>query len=136
MAKEKKPTTVEAPERKANGKVVNPRSIEWPADTFGFTTCLKKEGVRAVGRIKGDKEKLEVLNGVLRCIAQHAAAKIEDQVKDAEQMQAAAKNRADAAYVRSIQDQEREVARLEALTASAKATLEAKKMEKAEKDAE
>lgn len=123
----KEPTTVnETPVRKVTGKVTNSRDITWPHDQFGFTSMLRKEGVRAVGRIKGDKEKLAVLIESLRVIAEHGRAKIVDQHKDLAQTEAAAKNRALAAEARSLEDQKREVKRLEGLLEAAKVSLAAK----------
>lgn len=119
----KEPTTVE---REVNGKTHNPRLIEFPYDQFGFTTMLRKEGVRAVGRIKGDKAKMDVFLQTLRVLGDHAKAKIADQSKDAEMAAAAAANREKAAYARSLADQKAEVARLKRLLKSAEAAVAAK----------
>lgn len=67
-----------------NGKVVNPRKIEWPVDTFGISSMLKKEGVRAAGRIKGDEAKLKTFLNVLKALGEHAKAKFADDRKVAE----------------------------------------------------
>lgn len=128
----KEPTTVA---RTVNGKVTNPRSIEWPHDEYGFTTLLRKEGVRAVGRIKGDPAKLEVLLLSLRTIGEHAKAKITDQQKDADQTAAAVANREAAHYARSLSDQKAEVARLRAALVSAEAAVAAKEAMPASGDA-
>lgn len=127
------PTTVtrDAP----NGKFTNPRAIEWPYDQHGFTTLLRKEGVRAVGRIKGDKAKLDVLIQTLKVLGEHARAKIADQMKDAAQTAAARQNREAAEYARSLADQKAEVARLKRLLASAEAAVEAKEAMPAKGDA-
>jgi hypothetical protein len=119
MATEK-PTTV------VNGKVSNPRDIVWPVDPWGFTSMLKKEGVRAVGRIKGHDEKMDIFLHTLRALGEHAKTKIADQKADAEKTAAAIQNRIDAMYARSLADQKAEVKRLKALLASAEAAVKAK----------
>jgi len=130
MAKTKAPTTVNEAdaivERKISGSVSNPRLIEFPRDPHGFTSMLRKEGVRAVGRIKGDSAKMEIFIATLKVLGQHARVKIEDQIKDMEQSAAASKNRTEAEYARSLADQKAEVTRLKALLASAEAAVEAK----------
>lgn len=118
-------TTVET--RKVSGNTTVPSKIEFPFDEYGFTTLLRKEGVRAVGRINGDESKLSVFIQTLQVLAEYARAKIEDQAKVRERQLAAVKNRRDAEYARSIADQEAEVARLEKVLVSAKASLDAKK---------
>lgn len=120
----KEPTTVEAP--KANGKVTNPRDIVWPFDTWGFTSMLRKEGVRAIGRIKGHDEKMDIFLHTLKALGEHAKAKIGDQKKAIARDEAAAKNRQEAMYARSLADQKAEVARLKRLLASAEAAVAAK----------
>ena len=119
------PTTVAA--RKADGKHTNPREIVWPHDEYGIASMLKKEGVRAIGRIKGDEAKLDVVMQTLRTLGEHAKVKIAAQKVEAEKQAAAQKNREEAEYARSLADQEKEVMRLKALLASAEAAVEAKK---------
>ena len=122
MAQE--PTTVDT--RAPNGKFVNPREVVFPFDEFGFTTMLRKEGVRAIGRIKGDKRKLEVFLQTLRVLGEHSKMKIEDQHRALAQADAAAKNREAAQFERSLADQKAEVSRLKRMLASAEAAVKAK----------
>lgn len=127
MAKQK-PTTVETPaERTVTGNVTNPREIEFPFDQHGFTTLLRKEGVRAVGRIKGDREKLSVFISTLKVLGEYSKAKLEAQEAEKAQMLQAVENRAAADAVRDLADTEAEVSRLAQLLESAKASLAAKK---------
>lgn len=115
MATKKEPTTVTA-----NGKVVNVRDITWPHDKYGITTLLRKEGARAIGRIKGDDAKMEVVMQTLKVLAQHATAKIEQQKADKEAAIAAAENMRLAAEARVKADAAAEVKRLERDIAAAK----------------
>ena len=119
----KEPTTVE---RKINGKTTNARMIEFPYDQHGFTTLLRKEGVRAAGRITGDPEKLDVFLQTLRVLGEHAKTKIEDQKREAAMAAAAAENREKAAYARALADQKAEVLRLKGLLKAAEAAVTAK----------
>ena len=78
------PTTVNQTvptKREVSGAVVNPRAIEFPFDKHGFTTVLRKEGVRAIGRIKGDADKFDVLIHTLKVLGEHAKIKKADHVK-------------------------------------------------------
>lgn len=121
-----KATTVEATEATTNGNVHNQREIVWPFDRHGFTTLLRKEGVRAIGRIKGNPEKLEVLIETLKVLGAHARTKVEIQIADSDRAAIAADNRAKAEFARSLADQKAEVARLKRLLASAEAAVAAK----------
>lgn len=130
MATEK-PTTVEPEvevvERPApTGKSTNPLEVIWPLDEFGFTSMLRKEGVRAIGRIKGDDAKLAVFMATLRVLAEHAGVKTEDQKLVIEQHRAEAAARTEAEYARSEADKQAEVDRLSRLLAEAQANLAAK----------
>lgn len=124
MAK-KQPTTVN--EREVDGAVVNPRDLKFPFDQYGFTTLLRKEGVRSIGRIKGDPAKLEVFMNTLRVLAQHAETKLEDHKKRIEMDAAAAENRRKADEARRKADQKRELTRLESMAVEAAAAVEAQK---------
>lgn len=121
MAKE--PTTVA---REVTGKVTNPVNIQWPHDPHGFTTMLRKEGVRAVGRIFGDAEKLAIFISTLKVLGDHAKTKLEDQRITVKRSEAAVANRRAAEYERSEADKRAEVARLKRLLAAAEAQVEAK----------
>lgn len=55
----------------------NPAQVEFPRDTWGFTTALRKYGLLVAGAIRGDEEKLSVFIQTLGILAQHAQARIE-----------------------------------------------------------
>ena len=114
----KEATTVTA--REITGAVTNPRDIEWPHDEYGFTTMVRKEGVRAVGRIKADPAKLAVFLDTLRTLAQHAQVKVEDQKVQVEADRAAAAARIAVELERAARDAEREADRLERMAAEAR----------------
>lgn len=120
-----KQTTVKKDKTPTPKAVVNPRDIEWPLDQYGFTTLLRKEGVRAVGRLKGDSKKLEVFMTTLRALAAHAEAKMADYEAEKERDAARAANLKAAREARAAQDRALEVKRLETLMEATKANLEA-----------
>ena len=124
MATNKQTTVNEA--SKVDGKQTNPRKIVWPHDPYGITSMLKKEGVRAVGRIKGDPKKLDVFLGVLRALVDHSRVKTDAQRVAIAQALAVIEARQEALYARSLADQKREVERLKGLLASAEAAVAAK----------
>jgi hypothetical protein len=55
----------------------NPALVEFPRDTWGFTTALRKYGLLVAGAIRGDEAKLELFITTLGILAQHAQARIE-----------------------------------------------------------
>lgn len=55
----------------------NPALVEFPRDTWGFTTALRKYGLLVAGAIRGDDEKLALYIQTLGILAQHATARIE-----------------------------------------------------------
>ena len=57
----------------------NSAKIDWPTDRAGITSRLKREGCRAIGRMSGDRENLDVVMDVLRILAQHAKDKFAEQ---------------------------------------------------------
>lgn len=57
----------------------NPAKIDWPTDKAGITGRLKREGCRAIGRISGDSDNLDIVMNVLRILAQHAKDKLAEQ---------------------------------------------------------
>lgn len=70
MSKEKK----EAP---ASTEVhSNPALVEFPLDTWGMTSELRKAGIRAASSVRGNEEKHKLLLQTLRIIAQHSAARL------------------------------------------------------------
>lgn len=131
----KAPTTVnpeveavveqEAPERKVSGDVSNPTFIDWPHDPFGFTSMLRKEGVRAIGRVSGNPEKAEIVLGTLQCLAQHLKARVPDQVAAIEKRLAAAANREAAEKHLSLADAKRRVEKIKGQLAYAQEAVEA-----------
>jgi hypothetical protein len=65
-----------------------------------------------VGRVHGDPDKLEVVIGVLRCLAEHGATCLEDQQNETAQRAAALENQAAAAKYVARADAKRSVERL------------------------
>jgi hypothetical protein len=124
MANQETPTTVT--ERKPNGKFTNVRDLVWPHDEYGFTSMLRKEGARAIGRIKGDPKKLEVLIQSLRVLADHATTKAADQKVVVSAQVQAAEQRAIEAEAAALAQQRAEVERLRGVLVSAEAELAAK----------
>ncbi|QIG68325.1 hypothetical protein EVB84_050 [Rhizobium phage RHph_Y48] len=55
----------------------NPAQVEFPRDTWGFTTALRKYGLLVAGAIRGDEAKLDLFIQTLGILAQHAQARIE-----------------------------------------------------------
>lgn len=53
----------------------NSAIIEWPRDTWGFTSELKKVAVKAVSEIKGQPDKQELFLAVLEILKAHAVAR-------------------------------------------------------------
>ena len=60
----------------------NPQKLPWPTDRGGMTQKLQREGCRAIGRMMGDDDAYEVLMEVLRVLAKHADAMLEQQKAD------------------------------------------------------
>jgi hypothetical protein len=127
-----KPTTVTATAptgRVPFGKTSNPTDLVFPVDSTGFTTVLRKEGARAVGRIGGDPARLEVYLKTLRVLGDHAKTKLEAQKAGKAAVAKAVADRAAEAALSAAQDEADEVIRLEAVIASATADLAARKAE-------
>ena len=123
------PTTVTpevvAPARTISGEVSNPTLIDWPHDPHGFTTVLRKEGVRAIGRVNGNAEKAEIVIATLQCLAQHLKVRVPDQVAAIEKRLDAAANREAAEVHLSVADAKRRVARVKAELTYAEEAVEA-----------
>ena len=67
----------------------NPALVEFPRDTWGFTTALRKYGLLVAGAIRGDDEKLKVFIQTLGILAQHAQARIDgDRAEKAARLEA------------------------------------------------
>lgn len=69
----------EVVERKPDGKVANPRKVVFPVDKHGVTQLMKKESVRAIGRMKGEPEKFKTVMHTLAVLQQHAKAQFKAQ---------------------------------------------------------
>lgn len=121
-----KPTTVEDSTRKPNGSVVNSQELVFPQDEHGFTSMLRKEGVRAVGRIGGDPERLNVFKATLRVLAQHADTKLKHQQTERQMDLDTAQKIVDSERERALADQQGEIARLTRDRDALDATLAAK----------
>ncbi len=57
----------------------NPSKLPWPQDRVGMTTQLKREGCRSIGRMGGNPDNFDTVMSVLRVLAHHAQAKLEEQ---------------------------------------------------------
>jgi hypothetical protein len=130
MAKQE-PTTV-APEvaavepaRSVSGDFSNPTFIEWPFDPYGGTTLLRKEGVRAIGRVAGDPAKAEIVLATLQCLAQHLKARLPDQQSAIAQRVAAVNVYEDAAQALSLADAKRNAERVKGQLITAEAVVAA-----------
>jgi hypothetical protein len=67
-----------ATEKKAASAVpANPALVEFPRDEWGFTTELRKAGLQAAQRIRGNDEKHKLFIDTIKIIAQHAIARLE-----------------------------------------------------------
>lgn len=97
MAKETKGTAVPA----------NPALVEFPRDQWGFTSELRKAGLRAASAVRGDDEKHKLFLDTIRILAQHALARLEG---DAEAV---------AARVKQVAEQEASIFRRQHWTAPA-----------------
>jgi hypothetical protein len=62
----------------------NPALVEFPRDTWGFTSDLRKAGLLAASAVRGSQEKQDLLLATLRVIAQHSLARFDG---DAEAVQ-------------------------------------------------
>lgn len=59
----------------------NPAKVEWPRDTWGFTSPLKKELLKAASNVRGDKDKYTLLTSVLVIAIKHLKARQEVDVE-------------------------------------------------------
>ena len=55
----------------------NPALVEFPADPWGFTRELRKVGLEAASRVKGQEDKQIVLLGTLMVLIAHTKARLE-----------------------------------------------------------
>lgn len=56
----------------------NPALVEFPTDPWGFTSELRKAGLRSAARVKGDPEKQALFLATLRTLALHSQARVAD----------------------------------------------------------
>ena len=54
----------------------NPAKLEFPRDTWGFTSAVKRVVLLAASSIKGNKEKHDLLVGTLAILIQHLVARV------------------------------------------------------------
>jgi hypothetical protein len=67
-----------ATEKKAASAVpANPALVEFPRDEWGFTTELRKVGLQAAQRVRGNDEKHKLFIDTIKILAQHAIARLE-----------------------------------------------------------
>lgn len=97
--------------------VTNALDLQYPRDPYGFTTLLRKEGARAVGRLSGSDEKYDIFIETLKVLGKYAKDKLALQktIKAADLNAAEAAAAAEA--LRRTADQELELARLHKLAA-------------------
>lgn len=50
--------------------------VEFPRDTWGFTTELRKAGLKAASSVRGNADKQALFIATLRVLAQHATARV------------------------------------------------------------
>jgi hypothetical protein len=60
----------------------NPAKVEWPRDTWGFTSPVKKELLKALSAIKGDADKTILMESVLIIALKHMKARAEADVRE------------------------------------------------------
>lgn len=60
----------------------NPALVEFPRDQWGFTTELRKYGLRVAGAIRGDEAKFQLFLETLTVLAKHAQARLEGDKAD------------------------------------------------------
>jgi len=75
MAKSKSTTVAPKSEAPKKDEFANAATLQFPVDRMGITSLLRKEGVRAIGRIKGNKAKLKLVILVLDVLKKHAVAR-------------------------------------------------------------
>jgi len=55
----------------------NERLLAWPQDPSNMCQGLRREGARAIGRMNGDKSRMEMFMKTMQVLADYAAAKLE-----------------------------------------------------------
>ncbi len=67
-------------DKESNTGMSNANRLPWPQDTLGITHRLRREGCRAIGRMDGKSERLDLIMATLRVLAKHSAAKLDQQL--------------------------------------------------------
>lgn len=98
--------------------MANPATLPFPLDEGGFTSLLRREGVRAAGRIRMSEDKLKVYLKTLQILGQHAIARRESAVEGYEAEQADAVRRAEAKLAMEAADRMSAAAKLRAEAAA------------------
>ena len=114
-----KPTTIEKTDFTVG---INPLTLPWPTDQYGFTTLFKREATRSIGRINGDAEKYAVFRETLRVILAYASEKFGEQkefnigrIESYADLNKAAEEAAEKYRLGSIERKRREIEHLESL---------------------
>lgn len=116
----------------------NPNKLPWTQDRSGARQELRRGGARAVGRILGDKKRLEDYLADLEILAEYGRAKYEEQIAAQARRVANANKRVEAqeavareAAKRAVVDKRRALKRAEADLKSAEARVASKAPTKA-----
>lgn len=104
----------EAPAKAANTVPANPQHINWPTVNQGFTSLMRREGLRSAGRIKDNEAKLEQYLTDLSILAKHAKARYAATVARKEREAAARAAALEADRVRAETDKAERIAELRA----------------------
>ena len=59
----------------------NPNAVVFPGDKYGITGVIRREGLRAAGRVNGDEAKLRTLVGTLDTLRAHTIARYKKQLQ-------------------------------------------------------
>lgn len=54
----------------------NSAQVEWPQDTWGFTSDLRKVGLRTAANVRGDDKKMELFMATIKVLILHAQARL------------------------------------------------------------
>ena len=71
-------TIKEAVKAPAKAAPANPAFINFPVDTWGFTSKMRKETVAAAMRVKGSEDKMKVFRETMQLIAEFAEARFNE----------------------------------------------------------
>lgn len=99
----------------------NPNAVEFERDQYGITSNLKREGLRAAGRVAGDEQKLRTLVKALEVLREHAIARYKAQLTIRKHTSDAAIQRDKAERERNEKDRKRSLAIVEKRAAELRA---------------